>query len=139
MPWQDGITGFGEHLYHWIEKRGLTVRGFAERAKTHHSTLSAIRARKIPPPLKNVGKWADILGLEGTSREYFLDLAALECAPPRVLGMFNPAHPAFQAIMMAQDHARLFREIEDLKRRVAEIGAEYEDAPPRNATRGPRK
>jgi len=133
MGWETGIVGFTEVLYALIQRRGWTLREFAEKAKTQHTVLSMIKSGSRPPPLKHMDRWATVLGLEGREREYFLDLAALACAPDRVLRMFEPGHPAYQAIRLAVENAAL------KKLRAAEAGEPYvPQKSPRKSRRFPK-
>ncbi len=133
MGWETGLTSFGEVLYAHIGRRGWSLREFAEKAGTQHTALSAIRAKRRPPPLKHVERWATLLRLEGREREYFLDLASLACAPDRVLRMFEPDHPAFDAIRLAAENAALRR------LHAAETGEPYvTKKSPRKARRSPQ-
>ncbi len=128
MAWSDGITPFGEKLYALIARKGWSVREFATKAGTYQSNLSDIRRRKRSPPLHHVEAWADLLSVTGREREYFLDLAALECAPARVLAMFNPNHPAYEAIRVAIEN-------DVSASRVADVGLSYEAKPRRSKRR----
>lgn len=129
MPWEEGIQSFGELLYRLIKKHG-SIRGFAPKLGVNHSFLSHIHTGLTPPPLDRVEGWADTLGLEGKEREYFLDLAALACAPDRVLRMFEANHPAFDAIRLAIENSALKRLY------AAEVGVPYvSDKSPRKSRR----
>jgi hypothetical protein len=122
MSWPNELTSFGDKLYQLIERKGWGVMEFSRRVKHDQPSISQIRAGTPPPPLKHVDHWADVLGLVGAEREYFLDLAALACCPPRVLRMFEPNHPAARAIQLAIEREQL---------KVAEPSESY-DAKPRS-------
>lgn len=133
MAWEQGIQRFGDLLYGLIARKNQSVRAFAPRLGVSHSMLSHIRTGYRPPPLERLEDWADVFGLEGKEREYFLDLGAIACAPPRVLRMFEAGHPAYEAIRLAIENDTL------RKLRAAEHGEPYE-APksPQKARRSPR-
>ena len=120
MAWEKGIQQFGEVLYGLIAEKGLSVRAIAPRLGVSHSMLSHIHTGYRPPPLDRLEGWADVFDLHGKDREYFLDLGALACAPERVLRMFEPGHPAHEAIRLAVENAALRR------LHVAETGAPYD-------------
>lgn len=113
--WLGKLTPFGDVLLHFVQRRGWSLREFADRVKYNQSNLSQIRLQRRPPPLKHMEQWADVLGLSATEREYFLDLAALACAPERVLKMFDPKHPGHRAIILAQE-----RELLEQQRRTSQ-------------------
>jgi transcriptional regulator with XRE-family HTH domain len=138
MGWERGLITFGEYLYEAIKRKGVSLREFAPRLGVTHSMLSQIKSGQVRVPPERHEQWADALELQGDEREFFLDLAALSCAPPRVLAMFNSKHPAFQTIMLAQMHGALLREVAELKQRVAENGDAYEGPPSKRAKPGPR-
>ena len=121
MQWEKNLTTFGEKLYQLVERNDWSLRDFAAKIKYSHGNLSQIKTRNRPPPLKHVEHWADVLGLVGAEREYFLDLAALACCPPRVLRMFEPNHPAARAIQLAIKNDEL---------KVAESPVAYDAKPP---------
>lgn len=77
-------TPFGEIMSIAVERRGESLRAFAERAGAYVQHLSAIIHGDRKPPLEHVGKWADALGLRGAERERFVLLAELEHAPEGV-------------------------------------------------------
>jgi transcriptional regulator with XRE-family HTH domain len=133
MAWEKGIRQFGEVLYELIARKQLSVRAIAPRLGVSHSMLSHIHTGYRPPPLERLEKWADVFELEGKEREYFLDLAALACAPERVLRMFEPGHPAHDVIRMAVENQAL------RKLHAAETGEPYEPKKsPRKARRSPQ-
>ncbi len=69
---------------HWANA-GLTLRDFAKRIRRSPAYVSLIRTGKRQPPADHyVHMWADALGIEGSDREYLLDLAALERTPERI-------------------------------------------------------
>lgn len=109
MGWEKGLTSFGDVLYRHIEATGHSIRAYAPRLGVSQSMLSQIRTGLRPPPLDRVEEWAKTLNLSGKEREYFLDLAALACAPERVLRMFEPGHPAYEAIRLAIENDALRR------------------------------
>jgi hypothetical protein len=101
MPWEDLITPFKDVLYDCIRRRGLNTRSFAKLAGVSQAFVSDVANYHTPPPLDRMEQWADILGLEGQHRDYFIDLAALEVVPKRCKRLFDPRTEGFVAIQMA--------------------------------------
>lgn len=133
MAWEKGIQQFGDALYRLIADKGLSVRAFAPQLGVTPGMLSHIRTGYRPPPLDRLEKWADVFDLHGKDREYFLDLGALACCPERVLRMFEPGHPAHQAIRLAIENEALKRLY------AAETGEPYEpQKSPRKSRRSPQ-
>ncbi len=133
MAWEKGIQQFGEVLYELIAHKGVSVRAIAPRLGVSHSMLSHIHTGYRPPPLDRLEKWAEVFDLSGKDREYFMDLGALACCPPRVLRMFEPGHPAHEAIRLAVENAALKRLY------AAEVGEPYvPQKSPRKARRSPK-
>jgi transcriptional regulator with XRE-family HTH domain len=130
MTWESGLAQFGDKLRQLIDRRKLKLREFAAIVKCDHGSLSKIQNNKLQPPLKHVERWADVLGVEGAEREFFLDLAALANAPERVLRMFDPQHPAWEAIRLAAENQAL--------KRAADEPSAYEAAQQRRAKRRSR-
>ena len=100
MNWRGGIVPFGVVLHRLIKAKGWTIEAFAERVDDSQPNISAIKNGRRAPPLKKVERWAEVLGITGEQREFFMDLAALANAPKRVLNMFRRDHPAFQAMLI---------------------------------------
>ena len=99
--WDDLLSPFGDFLALLVERRGLTWIDFARQVRQKASTISQIKHGTRRPPLEHGERWAKVLGLEGDEREYFLDRIALLHAPPRVLAMMLPGHPAVRSIRLA--------------------------------------
>lgn len=129
MGWHSYLTTFGAKLDELIRRKEWSEEQFAAAVDDKQPHINAVKAGKRKPPLKGIDAWADVLGIEGAEREYFLDLAALTRAPERVLRMFEPSHPAQKAIRAAVER--------DLTaKRAAEDGAAYEAKPPKRPRSG---
>jgi transcriptional regulator with XRE-family HTH domain len=104
MPdWWKNITPFGEVLYARIHEAGMRPADFARKAGVTTAYLSQIRKGvKAKPPTARLDDWANLLGLYGEKREYFLDIAEISTASPRLLAMLDPGHAARPAINEAQ-------------------------------------
>jgi transcriptional regulator with XRE-family HTH domain len=131
--WWRGLTQFSDVLYRLLDDRDLSVNDFAQRAGITAPFVSSIRAGRNKPPLASMERWADILGLTGDLREYFLDLAALANTSPRVLDMFRRDHPAATAIATAIDNDTLNRHVAGTlaeRARTARTKSRHAEPPP---------
>lgn len=72
-------------LFEKIERAGLSARSFARLVGTEPPRLSEIKKGKRLAPLKNIERWAEVLGItDRQEREHFYDLAALTHTPDRL-------------------------------------------------------
>lgn len=74
---------FGEYLAAAITKAGFTQATFAKKVGQHQQTINAVVHRKRVPPLKHMGRWADVLG-KAVDRAQFLELARLANSPDEI-------------------------------------------------------
>lgn len=76
-----GVQSFGSYLREAIRGARLTKTAFADQARISKSFVSDLIANRRTPPLEDVGRWAEILGLRGDARERFEDLAVIAHVP----------------------------------------------------------
>lgn len=100
--WFARLTPFHEALRSSMKKRGLTQQEFADKIGYSRSFVAHVLTGAALPPLKTIADWIKVLDLDQPYADYLHDLAALACADDRVLHMFDPKHPAWQAIHEAQ-------------------------------------
>lgn len=77
------MSAFGVHLRSLLQDQ-LGIRGFARKAGISHVSVSLICRGHRTPKLGSVEQWSIILGLSGTRRSRFINLAALAHLPPEV-------------------------------------------------------
>lgn len=76
---------FATMLFEKIERAGLSARSFARLVGTEPPRLSEIKKGKRLAPLKNIERWAQVLGItDRKEQERFYDLAALTHTPERL-------------------------------------------------------
>lgn len=105
------MRAFGLLLKSLIED-GLGTRGFAKLVGVSHTRISLICHGRRTPNLGSVGRWADRLGLTGTQRTRFINLAALAHLTPE-------AETRFLKILDAHD--RLVGENKELAAQVEQF------------------
>jgi transcriptional regulator with XRE-family HTH domain len=75
---------FGPFLAEAIAAAGYNQLSFATALRIKQARVSELVNGKRTPALERMPKWADVLKLEGASRERFLRLAAIEHLPEAV-------------------------------------------------------
>lgn len=81
------MTDFTRFLEGRMAELGMLQEHLSERLKCAPAYVHLIRTGKKLPPVGSIEAWADALDLTGASRERFLDLAALERTPDRIVAM----------------------------------------------------
>lgn len=77
-----GDGDFGAELTRLLQARGIAQAEFARRVGKAPGVISFIRSGRRTPPLDQMQRWADAMGLAGAERARFLELAALAHTPP---------------------------------------------------------
>lgn len=85
-------TRFGDMLYRMIKRKKWSVTDFAKVLGVTVSYVSGIYAGRTKPPLSNIERWSDILGLRHAEHVAFIWLAQLECATPTMKVAFKRLH-----------------------------------------------
>ncbi len=71
-------------LKHYLKRSGQSQGEFARRVGVTQPYINHVLRAKRAPPLDRLDLWASVLHLSDQERVYFLDAAAIDCAPPRV-------------------------------------------------------
>jgi transcriptional regulator with XRE-family HTH domain len=72
------------YLQWLITRKGLNQSTFAEQAGLQQQMVHVYLQGRSKPPLNQLHKWVEVLGLEGEERETFLWLANETYTPPVV-------------------------------------------------------
>jgi transcriptional regulator with XRE-family HTH domain len=76
-----GVQTFGSFLTEALTAARMEKTDFARRAKISKQFVSDLVRDRRTPPLEDVEKWSEILGLRGAARERFQDLAVIAHIP----------------------------------------------------------
>ncbi len=109
-----GMSAFGALLAQLMELRGFTVRSFGDAVKSSKSTISGVVNDTRTPPLDDMDRWCETLGLRGADKVRFTDLASLAHLPKGVRERFETWYDEHQTLKT--DYADLLRQV----RRAAE-------------------
>lgn len=114
-----------------LDRAGLSQAELARRAQVGRQRITQWKRRDSVPSWPDCCRMADALGLEGTDRQLFLDLAAIEAAPPESRDRLREL--AAQAAMQpandgpqAHHVLRVYSDNQALRRRLAETASELE-------------
>jgi transcriptional regulator with XRE-family HTH domain len=107
------MLSFGALLESLLERRAFSTRSFARAVKSSKSSVSGITNGERTPPLDRLEKWCDVLGLRGTERQHFLDLAALAHLPREAQPRFLAWYEEYQELKAANADLIQSRRIAD--------------------------
>jgi hypothetical protein len=80
---------FGVLLETLLKERGLSARKFATIAKVSKSPIHLLLTGAKPVPAKRIDAWADALGLEGETRDRFVEEAWLTHCPDFIVKRYR--------------------------------------------------
>jgi transcriptional regulator with XRE-family HTH domain len=70
----DKPVTYGTTLAELLDRRGLTIRGFAKSAGVSHTLIRKIISGEKTPHPDDLIKWAEYFQLSGDDRQHFIDL-----------------------------------------------------------------
>ncbi len=109
---------FGDLLRQVILSKNASVSAWAQRVELTHGQISNIIAGRRCPPLDQLERWCDELGLVDDVRARFLQLAWLAHAPTQVGTMVERFEAQIEALTRENATLRLHNDLahEQLKR-----------------------